>query len=154
MAEPVHASEVAPAPPARRRRGWRVAGAVLGAVVLAFAACEAAGWPFLVGPAERLLSRVLDREVLLGSAEAGSARVRFLGGVKASAPVLQIAAPAWSGERYFLRAENASMRLAYGALLRARRGAPLDIASLRAERLGVNAERRADGTASWPLRAK
>lgn len=148
MVEPVHVSH-ADAPPARRRRGWRVVGIVLAGLVLVVAACEVAGWPFLVGPAERMLSRVLDREVLLSSEDAGGAHVRFFGGVKATAPVLQIAAPQWSEQPFFLRAENARMHLSYGALLRARRGEPLDIALLHAERLTVNAERRADGTASW-----
>ena len=125
-----------------------MAGLALGALVLVVAGCEVAGWPFLVGPAQRMLTRVLDREVQLRG-EDGTAHVRFLGGVKADAPVLQIAAPAWSDQPYFLRAENARMHLSYGALLRARRGEPLDIALLRAERLTVNAERRADGSASW-----
>lgn len=147
MVEPVHVSNADASAP--RRRGWRVAGIVLAGLVLVVAACEVAGWPFLVGPAERMLSRVLDREVLLSSEDAGGAQVRFLGGVKATAPVLQIAAPQWSEQPYFLRAENARMHLSYGALLRARRGEPLDIALLHAERLTVNAERRADGTASW-----
>ena len=150
MVEPVHVSH-ADAPPARRRRGWRVAGIVLAGLVLVVAACEVAGGPFLVGPAERMLSRVLDREVLLSSEDAGGAHVRFLGGVKATAPVLQIAAPQWSEQPFFLRAENARMHLSYGALLRARRGEPLDIALLHAERLTVNAERRVDGTASWQV---
>ena len=87
MVEPVHVSH-ADAPPARRRRRWRVAGIVLAGLVLVVAACEVAGWPFLVGPAERMLSRVLDREVLLSSEVAGDAQVRFFGGVKATAPVL------------------------------------------------------------------
>lgn len=135
--------------PRHRRRGWRVAGAVAAVLVLALAACEAAGWPFLVGPAERLLSRVLEREVLLHDEGHGGATVRFLGGVKAAAPVLQIAAPAWSDQPYFLRAEDAAMRLSYGALWRARQGERLDIARLRARHLVVHAERRADGRASW-----
>jgi len=148
MVEPARSSPSA-APRARRGRVWRASAWGVGAVLLVLGACEAAGWPFLVGPAERMLSRVLDREVVVQGDAHGKATVRFLGGVTAAAPVLQIAAPPWSEQPYFLRAERARMRLSYGALLDARRGEPLDIDLLHAERLVVHAERRADGSASW-----
>ena len=145
----------APASATRARRhlgAWQITGIVLAVLVLAVILCEAAGWPFLVKPAERTLSKLLQREVLLHDASEGrgsGARVRFFGAVKARAPVLQIAAPPWSKQPYFVRAEDASMHLAYSALWRARRGEPLDIERIEAAKLDVNAERLQDGRASW-----
>jgi len=141
-----------PAPPRRRRAlRWILGG--LAAFVLVLLGCELAGWPFLAGPVERALSNALHREVQLRAADDATssrgATVRFLGGLEVRVPVLRIGAPDWSRRPYFLRAEGARMHLSYGALWRARRGAPLDIALLHADRLTVHAERLKDGRASW-----
>jgi len=113
-------------------------------------ACEAAGWPFLAKPVERSLTKLLQREVRLGDGGTSAhATVRFFGALKVQVPTLQIGAPEWSRQPYFLRAEGANMRLAYGALWRAKDGAPLDIEQLTAEQLVVHAERLMDGRASW-----
>ncbi len=112
--------------------------------------CEWARWPFLVKPVEEMLSGTLRRPVALH--EAGSeqrAGVRFIGGLRVWVPVLQIGAPAWSQRPYFLRAEQAEMRMRYGDLWEARRGGAIDIDHLRANHLTVHAERRLDGQASW-----
>lgn len=134
----------------RRRisKGWAVATAVLGALVITVVACEVAGWPFLAKPVERALSRTLEREVQL-SDDASRATVRFFGSLKVEVPHLQIGAPAWSQRPFFLQARNAQMHLSYADLWRAKQGAPLDIDLLRADRLTVHAERLADGRASW-----
>ncbi len=150
MSEPPdHASP--PRSPFRlRNRGWKIAGGVAGVLLFVVAACEIAGWPFLAKPVQNALGDVLHRQVLLrveGTQE--GATVRFLGGVKARVPALQIGAPEWSERPYFLHARNADMRVSYGALWRASRGAPLDIQLLQADELVVHAERRADGRASW-----
>jgi uncharacterized protein involved in outer membrane biogenesis len=137
-------------PSRRSRQGWAVAAALLGLAVIGVIACEVAGWPFLAAPVQRSLSKTLHREVQLNHEGAGErATVRFFGGLKVKVPELQIAAPDWSQRPYFLHATNAEMHLAYGDLWRARRGEPLDINLLHADKLVVHAERLADGRASW-----
>jgi uncharacterized protein involved in outer membrane biogenesis len=124
---------------------------VVAAMVVTLLVCELAGWPFLAGPVQNALSQTLKRQVLLRDpqAEGSGARVRFFGNLRADVPLLQIAAPAWSEKPYFLRAENAHVRLSYRALWRARSGAALDIEELNAQRLVVHAERLLDGRSSW-----
>jgi AsmA family protein len=134
----------------RIRTGWAVGAGGLALLVAGVVACEVAGWPFLASPVQRALSKTLQREVMFNEGpQAGAATVRFLGGLKVKLPQLQIAAPAWSDRPYFLRATQAEMHVSYGSLWRARQGAPLDIALLRADHLVVHAERLADGRASW-----
>jgi AsmA family protein len=136
-------------PTARRgRRGWAVAAAVLVALVGGVAVCESIGWPFLAKPVQNALSKTLDRKVTL-STEGSRATVRFLGGLRVQVPELDIAAPPWSQQPFFLHARNAQMHLSYGDLWRARNGEPLDIDLLRADHLVVHAERLMDGRASW-----
>lgn len=138
-------------PPQRSRRGFAVAAIVLALLVAGVVAGEMAGWPFLAAPAERALSKTLQRDVQLGNPADGKsqATVRFFGGLKIKVPELQIAAPAWSKRPFFLHASQAEMHLSYGDLWRARGGAPLDIDLLHADTLVVHAERLADGRASW-----
>ncbi len=141
-----------------RRGAARLLLLMLGAVALG----EALGWPFLAGPVERALSKVLDRRVSLSaSAGAGAGpantaakafRVRFIGSVRVRAPSLEIAAPRWSAAAYTLQASDVTLGLRYGDLWRAYRGAPLRIDSLQAAMLDGTLERLADGRASWQFR--
>ncbi|MBC7956395.1 MAG: AsmA family protein [Cytophagales bacterium] len=134
----------------RKRKVWAVATGLLALFVGVLIACEVAGWPFLAAPVQRALSNTLQREVQLNDAGgAERATVRFVGGLKVKVPQLVIAAPQWSKRPFFLQATQAEMHLSYGDLWRARRGAPLDIDLLQAERLVVHAERLLDGRASW-----
>jgi uncharacterized protein involved in outer membrane biogenesis len=126
---------------------WGLLAAV-GVVLVGVAVCEALGWPFLVGPAQRLLADTLKRDVRLNDAP-DKGRIHLLGGLRVDVPVLEIGSAPWSRDPYFLRAENAQLRVAYAALWRAHRGDALDIKRLHADRLVVHAERRADGMASW-----
>lgn len=128
---------------------------MLGALALG----ESLGWPFLAGPVERALSKVLDRDVSLSApagADKGPAatafRVRFFGSVRVRAPWLEIAAPPWSAAPYTLRAGDVNLGLRYADLWRAYRGAPLRIDSLQAATLDGTLERLADGRASWQFR--
>ncbi|MET0334740.1 MAG: hypothetical protein ABW190_10755, partial [Rhizobacter sp.] len=132
----------------RGRKGWAVAAAVTGALVIGVVACEVAGWPFLAKPVQNALSDMLERKVTLSNEES-RATVRFFGGLKVKVPHLQIDAPDWSKRPYFLHAVNAEMHLSYGDLWRAKQGEPLDIDLLRADNLIVHAERLKDGRASW-----
>jgi len=137
-------------PPRRARKAWLVAAGLVGVLMVGVIACEVAGWPFLAAPVQRALSKTLQRDLQLNQAgSTDAATVRFFGGLKVKVPELQIAAPAWSQQPYFLHATNAEMHLSYADLWRARRGAPLDIDLLRADRLVVHAERLIDGRASW-----
>lgn len=137
-------------PPRRARTGWAVAAGLAGLLVVGVIACEVAGWPFLASPVQHMLSETLQREVQLNRDGAtDAATVRFFGGLKVKVPELQIAAPAWSKQPYFLHATRAEMHLSYADLWRARKGAPLDIDLLRADHLVVHAERLIDGRASW-----
>jgi len=145
------ASEAGSPPAPRPRRGRRFVWAVLGivgALLLGVVVCEALGWPFLVGPAQRMLADVLKRDVRLADgAERG--RIQLLGGLRVDVPLLEIGSVPWSRQPYFLHAENAQLRVSYSALIRAHGGDALDIKRLHADRLVVHAERQADGQASW-----
>ena len=147
--------------PSPRRWRWLLAvGGVL-VLVAGIAVGERLGWPFLAGPLERSAARLLDRTVRL-SADPTSAvdptvpfRVTFLGGLRLSAPVLQIGAPNWSTAPHLLLAGDVRLELRYGDLWRTSRGEALRIRSLQAAALDAVLERRPDGRASWQFgRAK
>ncbi len=134
----------------RKRKAWALTAGVLVLLVVAVVVCEVAGWPFLAAPVERALSKTLQRDVHLREAGASDrATVRFFGGLKVKVPELEIAAPEWSKQPYFLHASGAEMHLSYGDIWRAKQGQPLDIDLLHADTLVVHAERLADGRASW-----
>ena len=127
-----------------------IAGAAVLALVVIVGLCEAAGWPFLVVPAQRWLSSALDRRVAFGTADgAEGVRIGLLGSVRVEAGRIEIGAPAWSQAPHMVLAENARLKLGYGDLLKAYRGGPLHIRELRADRLDAQIERQADGRASW-----
>ena len=133
-------------------RKWPV---VLGAVLLcaagAVAVGEWVGWPFLAAPLQNLLSGTLDRKVRFSDdgQPATGFQVRFIGGIRLTAPLLDIAAPAWSTAPNMLRAEDVALQLRYVDVWRAYRGEPIRIHSLQARTLNGNIERMADGRASW-----
>lgn len=134
----------------RLRWPW-ILGGVLLAIVVAIGVCEAAGWPFLVEPAQRWLSKALDRRIVAGGDADGKARVRIglLGSVRVTAPTIEIGAPAWSDAPHMVLAHNARLVLGYGDLWRAHRGASLHVRELRADDLDARIDRLADGRASW-----
>ena len=133
----------------------RIALAVLAALVLAFVAAEAAGWPFLAGPIERGLSKALDRRVSFSATPnaAPQMRIHLVGGLRINAPQIEIGAPAWSSAPSMLVARNAQLHLGYFDLWRAYRGDPLRVRDLQAASLDVQLERLADGRASWQFGA-
>ena len=142
-------------------RGWRwllAAGGVL-VLVAGVLVGERLGWPFLAGPLERSAARLLDRTVRLSADPASAAgpalpfRVTFLGGLRLSAPLLQIGAPNWSTAPHLVWARDVHLELRYADLWHTSRGAPLRIRSLQAASLDVVLERRSNGRASWQFGA-
>ena len=130
--------------------------AALAVVVIAIAACEAAGWPFLASPMQRWLAKTLDRSVAFGdeSGGLGGVRLGLLGGIRIAASRIHIGAPAWSTAPHMLLARDARLELGYFDLWRAWRGAPLHIRELEAAELDGVLERRTDGSASWQFGRK
>ena len=147
------------APAARSARPVRVGLGVLGVallVLVAFVAWgESQGWPFLADPLQRRLSAAMHRDVSLAPQDGGpaQARIHLLGGLRVDAPRIRISAPQWSREPHLLLATEASFRFGYGDVLRAWRGGPLHIRSIRAEQLDLAVERLADGRASWQFQS-
>lgn len=141
-----------------RRGVWRLVAGLVLAGAAGIGIGEWLGWPFLARPLERAASGLLDRSVRLSVDAAGEGaptgfRLQLLGGVRLSAPALQIAAPGWSAAPHLLLARDLSLALRYGDLWRARQGEPLRIALLQATALDLALERLADGRASWQFGA-
>lgn len=135
----------------KRRLAWALLASLLAAVVVG----EALGWPFLAGPAQRLLSDKMGRPVSLSSSKPAppsadkAFSVRFIGGLRLRAPVVEVSAPAWSKAPHTLLAHDLQIDLRYVDLWRAWRGQPLHLQRLQAALLDAELERLADGRASW-----
>ena len=138
-----------------RRRRLALAAALALALATGIAAGEALGWPFLALPLQQAMSDALGRRVLISvdPGRDGSAqqpfRARFVGGLRLSAPGLEVGAPAWSSAPHLLVARDVTLELRYADLWRAHRGEPLRIDRLRAAALDAWIERRGDGRVSW-----
>jgi len=133
-------------------RGMRwpwIVGAGALALVVIVGLCEAAGWPFLVAPAQRWLTGALERRVAFGNDGGSAMRIGLIGSVRVSAGRIEIGAPDWSKMPHMILANNAQLKLGYGDLLMAYRGGILHIRELRADALDVQLEREEDGRASW-----
>jgi uncharacterized protein involved in outer membrane biogenesis len=139
----------------RRRWLWAFP-AVLLAIATLVAVCEWRGWPFLERPAERWLSQRLDREVDFQDAaddtNGGPGRrfhLRMIGPLRFEAAGLRIANPDWSQQQPMLQAHDAQLRLRWRDVFALRRGEPLRIESLVADRLHLQLQRLPDGRSSW-----
>src|SRR5690349_295029 len=129
------------------------AGVAVVAVVLV---CEAVGWPFLAGPVQRRLSRLLDRSVAFGDdpGKSSGVRIGLLGSVRIHADSIEIGPPPWSPARHTMLARDAVLKLGYLDLWRAYRGKTLHVRDLEAGALDAILERREDGRASWQFGKK
>jgi uncharacterized protein involved in outer membrane biogenesis len=123
----------------------------LAALLLAFALCEAIGWPFLVAPMQRWMGEALERRVVFGADPSAPSQVsiHLLGGIGVTAQSIEIGAPSWSKSPHMLKARDAKLRVGYSDLLRAALGKPLRLRELQASNLDGQLERLADGRASW-----
>jgi len=121
------------------------------ALVVVVLVCEAIGWPFLVGPVQHRLSKVLDRSVAFGdpAGKSSGVRIGLLGSVRIHADAIEIGPPPWSQTRHTMLARDAILRLGYVDLWRAYRGRTLHVRDLEAGELDAILERREDGHASW-----
>ena len=130
--------------------------AVVAALVIVVAACELAGWPFLVSPMQGWLAKALDRRVVFGgdAASGGRTRIGLIGSVRITAPSIEIGAPSWSQAPHMLLVKDARLELGYFALWRAWRGEPLHVDDLEAASLDGALERAADGRTSWQFGTK
>ena len=136
--------------PRWRRAGLLVLGTVPLAALLAVGAAESAGWPFLAGPLQQILSTQLERPLrLLADGDDAPVRIRLFGGLRVQAGRIELGAPAWRPGPPTLLAERASLHLRDGDLWRANQGEALRVQSLVAERLSLDLHRLADGRASW-----
>jgi uncharacterized protein involved in outer membrane biogenesis len=144
----------AAATPSRRRRlAWIGVGLFTGGL-LAVAACEWLGWPFLAKPAERVLSQRLERDVRLDAEDGNGFSLRLIGPIRLRTPSLRIANADWADAKNgpMLAAEDVALDLRWGDLLASRNGQPLRVERLRAGSLRVALERRNDGRANWQFR--
>jgi uncharacterized protein involved in outer membrane biogenesis len=135
------------------RRHPVASGVGLAVLVLlgGFAACEAAGWPFLRGPLQRQLSQRLDRDVQVGQAF----KLHLLGSIRLQTDQLTIGPPRWAeqpGERFF-DAHAVALRLpwstVWGLLHSHDHPQPLHVSSLEVGDFDANLWRRKDGSANW-----
>ena len=126
-----------------------IAGAAALVMVVIVGVCEAAGWPFLVAPAQRWLGSALERRVVFGAEGDSGVRIGLIGSVRVSAGRIEIGAPEWSKTPHMVLAEKARLKLGYGDLIKASRGGILHIRELRAETFDLQLEREADGRATW-----
>ena len=126
------------------------------AVVAVVLVCEAIGWPFLAGPVQHRLSKLLDRSVAFGDdpGKSSGVRIGLLGSVRIHADSIEIGPPPWSPARHTMAAHDATLKLGYLDLWRAYRGKTLHIRDLEAAELDAILERLEDGRASWQFGKK
>lgn len=125
-----------------RRHRMLVSLLLLPVVVLAVG--EMAGWPFLREPAERLMTRHMERPVRIGA----PFRIRFLGSLRLNAGSLWIAAPQEFDVPHFLDAGDIRLKLRYGDLWHLRHSSRLRIAVLDVGRMDARLVRDGDD-ATW-----
>lgn len=123
----------------------RIVLAIVLIPIIALAVCEMLGWRFLRGPAERMLSEQLHRQVRIEA----PFRLHLIGGVGIKAGGLWIAAPEGFDDPYFVNAHNAGLKLRYTDLNEFRKSGDLRIAGLEVEQLDARLVRHRDGHATW-----
>lgn len=132
-----------------RRAAWTIAGTALLLLLLAFAAAEFAGWPFLRKPLQEAATRAAGVEVTV----ADGFRLHLIGRPRITAGSLQIAAADGIQAPHLIAAEQIELVWRWSDLWRWSQGKTLRIEALRAHRLDAHLVRSKDGRASWRLGA-
>lgn len=122
------------------------------AFVVAFWACERAGWPFLAAPAERWLSSRVQREVSLNRNDPLGFHLKLWGMIDLQVKKLEVAKAEWSDRGPMLIADNLHAQLGYRDLFNSRNGGPLRLERLSADTVQIDLERRTLQQANWMLR--
>lgn len=126
--------------------------AVLAALALlaaGVALAEVAGWPFLAGPAERLLSSRLQRAVTFTADEGPRLQVRLIGGIRLQSARFTIGPAAWGGEQPLMVARHVDLQTTWADVWALRDGPPLRLRQLGAQSLALDLQRHADGRVNW-----
>jgi uncharacterized protein involved in outer membrane biogenesis len=120
-------------------------------LVLVFGVCEWRGWPFLRGPAQRILQQHLDRDVRIGS----GFRLHLLGTLRLRTDALSIGPPRWAPagrNDHFFDAHDVELAVPWSTLwnlaVRHEPG-PLQVRSLGVGSFDVTLWRLPDGRANW-----
>jgi AsmA family protein len=124
---------------------WRWSAAFLTATLVLLALGEASGWPFLRRPMQQALASATGVPVTLDPAF----RMRLLWRPMLQVDHLNIAAGAGVDAPYLLDAHRLDMGWRWLDLWQWRRGAPLRLQRLHADRLQLHLVRAEDGRASW-----
>lgn len=131
----------------RRARVWAWAAGALGLLVLAIAAGEVAGWPFLRGPLQKAMANALAVPVRLD----GGFSVRFIVRPHLAAGHLQIGAAQQVNVPHLVDARDVDVTWRWRDVWRWREGGLLRVQSLAAGALDANLVRGEDGRASWQV---
>ena len=158
---PMTTNAQSPPPHGRRLRaaGRGVLGLLI-ALVIAVGVCEFIEWPFLRGPVESRLARLLNRPVRFGD----QFGVRFLGALRIRTDHLALGPPPDAGPapldaagqpRDLMRADGVKLALGYASLYEQWKGTdqPLHVRLLDVDALELNLRRSADGRANWQFGA-
>ena len=124
-------------------QGW--AGGCMLALLLAVAACEIAGWPFLRLPLQQLMQDKLHRTVQIDK----PFHLQLVGGLRLQMGGLKLSAPEGFDAPYLLDAQGVDVSLRYRDLWALQPGDPYRIHALRADQLHAYLIRYADRRASW-----
>ncbi len=121
--------------------------AIAGFVIALITAAEASGWPFLRGPLERNLQRLIGVSAQVD----GDFRVQLLWRPGLTAERLVIGPADGVAAPHLLQADAVALRWRWADLWRFRQGDALRIQSLTARHIDANLLHLADGRATWHL---
>ncbi|SNR99000.1 AsmA protein/hypothetical protein [Methylobacillus rhizosphaerae] len=112
---------------------------------IAFITCEVLGWKFLREPAQTLLSKQLQREVILDA----PFQLHLWAGIQLDLGHLYISAPESFKAPHLVDANNISIKLRYSDLWRYKQQGALHIREIRVDDIDAQLIRHADGSATW-----
>ena len=110
---------------------------------------EFAGWPFLAGPAERLLSRQLQRPVRFEAGTLPRFELKLFGSLQLRSARLTVANAPWAAATPMVDAQALHVVLRWRDLLAWRPGEPMHLDRLTAEALALALQRAPDGLGNW-----